>query len=55
MPATEKAYLGDPTGRLQELLGPDLLGVYLFGSAAYGGYRPGRSDLDVQGVVRRAL
>ncbi|MBN2114640.1 MAG: DUF4111 domain-containing protein, partial [Acidimicrobiia bacterium] len=55
LPATERAYVGALTGRLQESLGPDLLGLYLFGSAAYGGYRPGRSDLDVQGVVRRAL
>jgi len=55
LPPPEGAHVAALAGRLQELLGPDLLGLYLFGSAAYGGYRPGRSDLDVQGVVRRAL
>lgn len=42
-------------GRLRELLGADLLGVDLLGSLALGGFEPGRSDLDVAGVVGRAL
>jgi Domain of unknown function (DUF4111)/Nucleotidyltransferase domain len=31
-------------------VGQDLVGVWLFGSAALGDYAPGRSDLDVQAV-----
>ena len=32
---------------LEALLGPDLLGVCLYGSAASGHYRPGRSDINL--------
>jgi predicted nucleotidyltransferase len=39
---------------LGAILGPDLLGAYLFGSATLGGLRP-RSDLDVLAVSRRRL
>ncbi len=33
----------------------DLVAAYLLGSAAYGGYEPGRSDVDVTAVVARPL
>ncbi|HLN61644.1 MAG TPA: hypothetical protein VK464_08845 [Symbiobacteriaceae bacterium] len=33
------------------LLGPDLLAVYVVGSLAGGGYRPGRSDIDTILIV----
>jgi predicted nucleotidyltransferase len=33
----------------------DLVAVYLLGSAAYGGYEHGRSDVDVTAVVARGL
>jgi predicted nucleotidyltransferase len=36
------------------VLGPELVGVYLFGSATMGGLRP-RSDIDVLAVTRRPL
>jgi streptomycin 3"-adenylyltransferase len=36
----------------RDVLGPDLVGAYLFGSALVGGLRP-RSDLDVLAVSRR--
>ena len=37
---------------LRAALGPDLVGAYLFGSAALGGLRP-HSDVDVMAVTRR--
>lgn len=39
---------------MRDVLGRDLLGAYLFGSAVLGGLRP-RSDLDVLAVSRRRL
>ena len=51
----ERAYLDELVRRLQELLGPELVGVYAGGSWALGGYEPGRSDLDVAVVVRKPL
>ena len=33
--------------KLQRLLGKNLLGIYLHGSLALGGFQPGRSDIDV--------
>ena len=36
---------------LREQVGDDLLGVYVHGSAALGGFVPGHSDLDVLAVV----
>ncbi len=39
-------------GALRDVLGPDLAGAYLFGSAVVGGLRP-RSDLDVLAVSKR--
>lgn len=44
----EREYLDELTARLRRAL--DLRGVYLIGSAALGGYRPGKSDLDVLAV-----
>jgi hypothetical protein len=51
----ERAYLEELTSRLRAILGPDLIGVYAGGSWALGGYQPGRSDLDLAVVVRKAL
>lgn len=55
LPPAETAYLHELVHRLQALQGQRLLGVYLFGSAAYGAYEPGVSDLDVQAVVAEPL
>jgi predicted nucleotidyltransferase len=48
-------------GRLRELeaslvaaMGDDLVSLVVYGSAARGGYREGRSDVDIVVVVRRA-
>jgi streptomycin 3"-adenylyltransferase len=44
--------LDEAVAALRELLGDDLVAVYLFGSAVLGGLRP-RSDLDVMAVAAR--
>ena len=51
----EHAYLRELTARLRRVLGANLVGVYVGGSYALGGYEPGRSDLDVAVVVREGL
>jgi Domain of unknown function (DUF4111) len=55
LPAPETAYLRTLTERLQASLGARLVGVYLFGSAGYGAYEAGLSDLDVQAVISQPL
>lgn len=55
LPAPEVRYLKQVVERLQSRLQQRLVGIYLFGSAAYGDYQPGRSDLDVQAVVTESL
>jgi predicted nucleotidyltransferase len=51
----EHAYLTQVAIRLRRVLGGNLVGVYVGGSYALGGYVPGRSDLDVAAVVREPL
>ena len=46
------AYLRDLTKRLEAVRGLELVGVYVGGSYALGGYSPGRSDVDVAAVAR---
>lgn len=55
LPHAELAYLAALTDTLQSLVQDNLVGVYLFGSAAYGEYEQGISDLDVQAVIAEAL
>ena len=45
-------YLDELVERVRRVLGGELVGVYLMGSAALGGYVHGRSDVDVTVVVR---
>ena len=40
---------------LQRLLGKNLLGIYLHGSLALGGFQPGRSDIDVIVVTAQSV
>ena len=54
--------MSEPRERVAELeallraeLGPDLLGLYLFGSLAAGGFVEGRSDVDLFAVVEDAV
>jgi hypothetical protein len=55
LPKPEAAYLEKLVEMLQTRLEGRLVGVYLFGSAAYSAYEPGISDLDVQAVVTESL
>src|SRR3954469_10607497 len=40
-------------GRIEDVLGDDLVGIYLTGSAVTGGFDPGVSDLDLIVATRR--
>lgn len=40
---------------LRDVLGDDLVGLYLYGSAVSGGFDPGVSDLDLVTVTRRGV
>jgi len=45
------AYAAMVGGRLRDVLGPDLVGVYLHGSAVLGGWHPHVNDVDLLAVV----
>lgn len=49
------AELADLVARLRAAFGDRLRGLYLYGSAAYGGYTEGISDLDLLAVTAQAL
>jgi len=53
LPAAVGGYLDQVVSVLEERT--DLVAAYLLGSAAYGGYEHGRSDVDVTAVVARGL
>lgn len=55
LPPAETAYLEKIVEILNNQLGDRLSGVFLFGSASYGAYEPGVSDLDVQAIVNEHL
>lgn len=55
LPEEVSTYLNELVERVVEYLGDELVGIYLFGSAGYQAFEPGRSDLDVQAVVREPL
>ncbi|KAL4728071.1 hypothetical protein ACLX1H_004788 [Fusarium chlamydosporum] len=55
LPKDVDMYLGELVRRLIEYFGDQLVGVYLFGSASYGAFEPGLSDLDVQAIVKDSL
>jgi hypothetical protein len=47
--------LGQLTRAVEGHLGSNLLGLYLFGSLAAGGFYPGKSDLDLIAIVEAAI
>lgn len=49
------AYLGKVAAGLTRVLGPGLVGLYLHGSAALGGWSAELCDVDLLGVVARPL
>jgi predicted nucleotidyltransferase len=53
--STVETYLKEVTECLEELLGADLVGVYLHGSAVLGDFSEDRSDVDVLAVSSRSL
>ncbi|GAB1216289.1 hypothetical protein ATERTT37_005499 [Aspergillus terreus] len=55
LPEEVEAYLDEIVQRLTHYLKDQLVGVYLFGSAGYGAYESGLSDLDVQAIVKDPL
>ena len=54
-PVELAGYLEELVARARRSLGDDLVGAYLAGSGALGGYIDGRSDVDVALVVRKPL
>ena len=46
-----RTVLAELAQRIEALLGSRLIGLYLFGSLAAGGFYPGRSDLDLIAVL----
>lgn len=55
LPEEVDAFLKKIVQSLTDYLKDRLVGVYLFGSASYGAYESGLSDLDVQAIVRDPL
>jgi SulP family sulfate permease len=49
------AFVEEAARRAMDVLGEDLVGAYLHGSGARGGFVPGHSDIDILIVVRRRL
>jgi hypothetical protein len=50
-----KSLLAECVKGVRGILGDNMVGLYLTGSLAYGGFVAGRSDIDLQAVVRRPL
>jgi len=40
---------------INKIVGPDLVGVYLFGSLSYGDFKSDRSDIDVVAILQQPL
>ena len=55
LPTKERLYLQNLTHAIQDILEPHIRAIYLFGSASYGAYEPGTSDLDVAIVITTSL
>ncbi len=51
VPEEVTRYLQAVTARVDDVFGDRVVGVYTTGSIALGGYRPGRSDIDLMAVV----
>jgi predicted nucleotidyltransferase len=47
--------LADWTEKAKNILGENVVGLYLSGSLSYGDFVPERSDIDLQAVIRRPL
>jgi predicted nucleotidyltransferase len=54
-PEPAASLLEELEAQLRDLLGPNLVGMYVYGSLAFGCYNPARSDIDVLVITRRRL
>jgi predicted nucleotidyltransferase len=54
-PEPAASVLDELVPRVRDLLGPNLRGVYVYGSLAFECYNPARSDVDVLVVTRRRM
>jgi predicted nucleotidyltransferase len=55
VPEAQRAYLVSLADALKELLADQLVGVYVHGSIALGGFHPKTSDIDVLGICTQSL
>ena len=55
LPEKELGYLWTLTGTIQATLTSHVKAVYLLGSASYGAYQPGTSDIDLAIIVASSL
>jgi predicted nucleotidyltransferase len=55
VPEAQRAYLDALAEALREVLEDDLVGVYVHGSIALGGFYPRTSDIDVLGICARPI
>jgi hypothetical protein len=55
VPAKVSDLLHDLTARLRDILGKNLVGMYLYGSLTQRAFNPKRSDVDCIVVLRRAM
>jgi hypothetical protein len=55
LPDLEIQYLKELVNILHGHFDDNIIGIYLFGSGSYGGYDHGKSDLDIQVVVKKSL
>ena len=51
--ASAKAALEFVEQEIRMILGPNLVGIYLFGSLTYGAFEDGRSDIDLVAILTR--
>src|SRR5262245_11897003 len=54
-PEPAGSLLEELEAQLRDLLGTNVVGMYVYGSLAFGCYNPARSDIDVLVVTRRRL
>jgi predicted nucleotidyltransferase len=52
---TARELINDFTEQIKTVLGDELIGVYLYGSLAYGDFNPESSDIDLMVVVKHQL
>ena len=54
-PEPARSVLEELVAHVRDLLGPNLRGMYVYGSLAFECYNPARSDVDVLVLTRRRM